>query len=62
MDTVALRDAILREVWQRTGDKPFQNIDDVITKSEIMAISDGYKRVAGYDKETVRGKAAADMP
>jgi 2-polyprenyl-6-methoxyphenol hydroxylase-like FAD-dependent oxidoreductase len=51
-------DAILREVWQRTGDKPFRNIDDVISKSEIMAISDGYKRVAGYDKETVRGKAA----
>ena len=51
-------DAILREVWERTGDKPFTNIDDVITRAEIMAISDGYKRVAGYDKETLRGKAA----
>ena len=51
-------DAILREVWQRTGDKPFENIDDVISKAEIMAISDGYKRVAGYDKESLRGKAA----
>ena len=46
-------DAILREVWQRTGDKPFKNIDDVITKDEIMAISDGYKKVAGYDKAAV---------
>ncbi len=49
-------DAILREVWQRTGDKPFKNIDDVISKAEIMAISDGYKKVAGYDRESLRGK------
>lgn len=47
-------DAILREVWQRTGDKPFANIDDVISKKEIMAISDGYKKVAGYDRESLR--------
>jgi 2-polyprenyl-6-methoxyphenol hydroxylase-like FAD-dependent oxidoreductase len=47
-------DAILREVWQRTGDKPFTDIDDVITKKEIMAISDGYKKVAGYDRESLR--------
>jgi 2-polyprenyl-6-methoxyphenol hydroxylase-like FAD-dependent oxidoreductase len=47
-------DAILREVWQRTGDKPFANIDDVISKAEIMAISDGYKKIAGYDREALR--------
>lgn len=47
-------DAILREVWQRTGDKPFGNIDDVISKQEIMAISDGHKKIAGYDRETLR--------
>jgi len=47
-------DAILREVWQRTGDKPFTDIDEVITKAEIMAISDGYKKVAGYDRESLR--------
>ncbi len=47
-------DAILREVWERTGDKPFDNIDDVISKQEIMAISDGYKKVAGYDRESLR--------
>lgn len=50
-------DAILREVWQRTGDKPFKRIEDVISREEIMAISDGYKVVAGYDKASV-GKAA----
>ena len=46
-------DAILREVWQRSGDKPFKRIEDVISREEIMAISDGYKKVAGYDKAAV---------
>lgn len=50
-------DAILREVWQRTNDTPFTNINQVISHAEIMAISDGYKRVAGYDKQSV-GQAA----
>jgi 2-polyprenyl-6-methoxyphenol hydroxylase-like FAD-dependent oxidoreductase len=40
-------DAILREVWQRTGDKPFATIDDVVSREELAALSDGYKRVAG---------------
>ena len=40
-------DAILREVWQRTGDKPFANIDDVVSREELAALSEGYKRVAG---------------
>lgn len=47
-------DAILREVYQRTGDKPFSNIDDVIGKDELMAITQGYKRVAGYDRNTLQ--------
>jgi 2-polyprenyl-6-methoxyphenol hydroxylase-like FAD-dependent oxidoreductase len=40
-------DAILREVWQRTGDRPFSSIDDVVSREELIALSDGYKRVAG---------------
>lgn len=47
-------DAILREVYERTGDKPFKNIDDVISKKELMDISDSYKRVAGYDKASLK--------
>ena len=43
-------DAILREVYERTGDKPFASIDDVISPAELRALSDGYKAVAGYDK------------
>jgi 2-polyprenyl-6-methoxyphenol hydroxylase-like FAD-dependent oxidoreductase len=43
-------DAILREVYERTGDQRFDKIDDVISRDELVALSDGYKRVAGYDK------------
>jgi 5-methylphenazine-1-carboxylate 1-monooxygenase len=46
-------DAILREVYLRSGDKPFKNIEDVISRDELLAISDGYKRVAGYDHHTL---------
>jgi 5-methylphenazine-1-carboxylate 1-monooxygenase len=47
-------DAILHEVYKRTGDKPFKNIDDVISREELVALSEGYKRVAGYQKEQLR--------
>ena len=40
-------DAILREVWRRTGDKPFARIEDVIAAEELRALSEGYKTVAG---------------
>ena len=43
-------DAILREVYERTGDKPFASIESVISADELRALSDGYKAVAGYDK------------
>ncbi|HJQ48096.1 MAG TPA: flavin-dependent oxidoreductase [Amycolatopsis sp.] len=44
-------DAILREVWERTGDRPFQRIDDIISQGELQGISDAYKEVAGYTQE-----------
>ena len=49
-------DAILHEVYRRTGDKPFVNIDDVISREELVALSDSYKRVAGYDKERLKAR------
>jgi 2-polyprenyl-6-methoxyphenol hydroxylase-like FAD-dependent oxidoreductase len=52
-------DAILREVYQRTGDKPFARIEDVIGEAELREISDRYKRVAGYDRDTLQRKEAA---
>ena len=44
-------DAIIRVVYERIGDKPFERIEDVISAAELTAITDGYKRVAGYTKE-----------
>ena len=46
-------DAILREVYERTGDKPFDRIEDVIPQAELRAIADRYKTVAGYDKKAL---------
>ena len=42
-------DAILRVVYERTGDRPFERIDDVVSRDELVAITDAYKKVAGYD-------------
>ena len=50
-------DAILREVYLRTGDKPFRHIDDVISAQELAALSEGYKRVTGADKQTLAAGA-----
>ena len=47
-------DAIIREVYLRTGDRPFARIEDVISDDELQAISDSYKRVAQYDQESLR--------
>jgi 2-polyprenyl-6-methoxyphenol hydroxylase-like FAD-dependent oxidoreductase len=43
-------DAILREVYLRTGDKPFARIEDVISAEELVSITDSYKKVAGLRK------------
>lgn len=44
-------DAILREVYLRTGDKPFADIEAVIPRSELVALSDGYKAITGQQRE-----------
>jgi 5-methylphenazine-1-carboxylate 1-monooxygenase len=44
-------DAVLHEVYKRTGDKPFARIDDVISQAELAALLQRYQRVAGFDKE-----------
>lgn len=38
-------DAILREVYTRTGDKPFRSIDDVISPGELRGITERYRQV-----------------
>lgn len=41
-------DVVLREVYERTGDQPFDNIDDVISRDELVAIQDSYRSIAGF--------------
>ncbi|MBD0270301.1 MAG: flavin-dependent oxidoreductase [Acetobacteraceae bacterium] len=53
-------DAILRVVHERTGDKPFARIEDVMSRDEMLAITGSYKRVAGYDLERLRTAAEDD--
>jgi 2-polyprenyl-6-methoxyphenol hydroxylase-like FAD-dependent oxidoreductase len=45
-------DAILREVYQRTGDRPFKSMTDIITKDELYELSDQYKKIAGFQVAT----------
>jgi 5-methylphenazine-1-carboxylate 1-monooxygenase len=46
-------DILLKEVLDRTGDQPFDRIEDVISAEEIRAISERYKRIAGFSKDTM---------
>jgi 2-polyprenyl-6-methoxyphenol hydroxylase-like FAD-dependent oxidoreductase len=41
-------DFINIKVEELTGDKPFDNLDDFITQDELRALSDNYKRIAGF--------------
>jgi 2-polyprenyl-6-methoxyphenol hydroxylase-like FAD-dependent oxidoreductase len=47
-------DAILREVFERTGDRRFDRIEDVISRDELVALSEGYKKIAGYSRDALR--------
>src|SRR5258708_20312706 len=51
-------DVIIDEVERRTGGKPFKNIDDVMSKEEMLKVLDKYKQGSGSDLEWVgRGSA-----
>ena len=47
-------DAILKEIYERTGDKPFQAIDSIISQEELLSLSEKYKKVAGFQRELLR--------
>jgi len=51
-------DAIIREVVLRSGDRPFERIEDVIGRDELERMSERYKRVAGFDKASLSGRNA----
>jgi 5-methylphenazine-1-carboxylate 1-monooxygenase len=48
-------DYINIKVEELTGDRPFDNLDDYIAQDELRALSDQYKRVAGYSIEELSG-------
>src|SRR5581483_4395103 len=41
-------DFINIRVEELVGDRPFENLDDYITQDQLRALSDNYKRVAGF--------------
>lgn len=53
-------DTILREVHRRTGDRPFARIEDVMSEAEMVAISENYQRIAGFERASLarRGSLA----
>jgi 2-polyprenyl-6-methoxyphenol hydroxylase-like FAD-dependent oxidoreductase len=51
-------DAILREIYLRTGDRPFTKIDAVISAGELAEISNRYKSVSGYANTERRREGA----
>jgi 2-polyprenyl-6-methoxyphenol hydroxylase-like FAD-dependent oxidoreductase len=48
-------DAILRVVEERTGGKPFEKIEDVLSKDEFEQWQARYRKVAGFDRKDTRG-------
>ena len=47
-------DTILQVVHERSGDKPFDRIEDIVTSEELAAINEKYKRVAGFSREALK--------
>ena len=46
-------DYIIQIVENLTGGEPFDRIEDIIDPTELAAISDHYKDIAGYSLESV---------
>ncbi len=47
-------DFINIKVDHLSGGKPFRHIDDLISQAELRAISDNYKRIAGFSLDTLK--------
>jgi 2-polyprenyl-6-methoxyphenol hydroxylase-like FAD-dependent oxidoreductase len=50
-------DVIIDEVERRTGGKPFHNIDDVMSRGEMLQVLEKYKQVSGSDLASVGRRA-----
>ena len=51
-------DTILRRVHERTGDRPFSRVEDVIGADELAALMEDYKRLAGFEREALKRRAS----
>ncbi len=49
-------DFINIKVEELVGDRPFENLDDYITQDELRALSDNYKKVAGFSLAQLQTK------
>ncbi len=50
-------DIINIRVEELTGDRPFEDLDALISQDELRALSDRYKQVAGFDLKSLRASA-----
>jgi len=51
-------DSILRTVHERSGDRPFERVEDVIRPEELAALSQNYQRIAGFERESLARRAS----
>ena len=51
-------DYLIIKVDELSGGKPFRHIDDVISPEELRALSEDYKKIAGYSLDAFQGSAA----
>ena len=49
-------DFINIKVEELVGDRPFDNLDKFITQDELRALSDNYKKVAGFSLSQLQAK------
>ena len=54
-------DFINIRVEELVGDRPFDNLDDYVTQDELRALSDEYKRVAGFAAPAAAGSKPRDV-
>lgn len=46
-------DSILRTVHERSGDRPFEHVEDVISAAELTAMLKNYQRIAGFERDSL---------
>jgi 2-polyprenyl-6-methoxyphenol hydroxylase-like FAD-dependent oxidoreductase len=47
-------DVINIRVEELSGDRPYRHIDDIISQDELRALSDNYKKIAGFSLDAVK--------